>query len=99
MLKDKTLTYVSLFSAAGVGCYGFKQEGFKCVLTNELLERRIAVQRANHKCEFETGYIAGDITTEEVHQRYIRKSKSGKNWAMIRLMLSLPPHRVKACLL
>lgn len=25
------LNYVSLFSCAGVGCYGFKQEGFACI--------------------------------------------------------------------
>ena len=27
MLKDKTLTYISLFSCAGVGCFGFKKAG------------------------------------------------------------------------
>ncbi|HEP6917271.1 TPA: hypothetical protein VDC85_001220 [Streptococcus pyogenes] len=25
---NNTLTYISLFSSARVGCYGFKQEGF-----------------------------------------------------------------------
>jgi len=69
MLKNGDLTYVSLFSSAGVGCYGFKQEGFKCILTNEWLARRLAVQKANHKCELDTGYIAGDITTDEVHRK------------------------------
>lgn len=42
-------TYISLFSSAGVGCYGFKMNGFHCVATNELLPARISVQRANHK--------------------------------------------------
>lgn len=51
MLKDKSLTYISLFSSAGVGCYGFNQEGYHCILTNELIERRLDVQRYNHKCE------------------------------------------------
>ena len=69
MLKSGELTYVSLFSSAGVGCFGFKQEGFKCILTNEYLPRRLAVQRANNKCEYDTGYIAGDITTDEVHRK------------------------------
>lgn len=69
MLKNGDLTYMSLFSSAGVGCYGFLQEGFKCILTNELMERRIEVQRANHKCELESGYISGDITKEEVHKK------------------------------
>lgn len=65
MLKDKTLTYISLFSCAGVGCYGFKQEGFECIATNEIVERRLAVQKYNEKCELESGYIAGDITLTE----------------------------------
>lgn len=50
MLKDKTMTYISLFSSAGVGCYGFHMEGFECVATNELLSRRMDVQRVNKKC-------------------------------------------------
>lgn len=66
MLKDKTLTYVSLFSCAGVGCYGFKQEGFKCIATNELSDRRLDVQRWNAKCDFESGYIPGDIKDDRV---------------------------------
>ncbi len=32
MLFDQTLTYISLFSGAGVGCYGLLGEGFECVL-------------------------------------------------------------------
>jgi len=35
------LTYVSLFSSAGVGCYGFKQENFERITTCELLDKRI----------------------------------------------------------
>ena len=64
MLKDKTLTYVSLFSSAGVGCYGFHMEGYHCIATNELIEKRLQVQRVNNKCQFETGYISGDISTD-----------------------------------
>ena len=62
-------TYISLFSCAGVGCYGFKMNGFECIASNELLEPRIAVQRANHKCKYETGYICGDATAIETHQK------------------------------
>lgn len=32
-------TYISLFSSAGVGCYGFKQENYHCIATVEV--RRI----------------------------------------------------------
>ncbi|MCM1167222.1 MAG: DNA cytosine methyltransferase [Ruminococcus sp.] len=54
-------TYVSLFSGAGVGCYGFKENGFECVATNERLESRMNIQRYNEKCKYPSGYICGDI--------------------------------------
>ena len=50
-------TYISLFSSAGIGCYGFKLEGFDCVATNELITRRLEVQKFNKKCKYESGYI------------------------------------------
>lgn len=43
------LNYISLFSSAGVGCYGFKQEKFNCVAISELIERRLDVQKVNEK--------------------------------------------------
>ena len=69
MLPDKTLTYISLFSSAGVGCYGFKKAGFECIATNELIERRLNIQKFNHKCKYDTGYICGDITTQDVKRK------------------------------
>lgn len=59
---DKIFTYISLFSSAGVGCYGFKMNGFECIATDEIIERRLNIQRFNHKCKYDTGYICGDIT-------------------------------------
>ena len=58
-------TYISLFSGAGVGCYGFKMEDFECIATNELIERRLNVQKANKKCKYQSGYICGDVTSDE----------------------------------
>lgn len=69
MLRDGTPTYVSLFSSAGVGCYGFKQEGYQCVASNELSARRMAVQKANEKCRYDEGYIVGDITEPVVKKK------------------------------
>lgn len=63
-MLDKKLTYISLFSSAGVGCYGFKLEDFLCIATNELIERRLNVQRINKKCILDSGYIVGDITLQ-----------------------------------
>ena len=69
MLKDKSLTYVSLFSCAGVGCHGFKMEGYHCIATNEIVERRMEIQKNNKKCELDTGYILGDISHKDVKER------------------------------
>ncbi|AFH97217.1 adenine/cytosine DNA methyltransferase [Helicobacter pylori Shi417] len=38
MLFNQTLTYISLFSGAGVGRYGLLEEGFECVATNKILD-------------------------------------------------------------
>lgn len=69
MLKDKSLTYVTLFSSAGVGCHGFQMEGYHCIATNEIIDRRMQVQRYNHKCEYDSAYIVGDITSDDIKQR------------------------------
>ena len=62
-------TYISLFSSAGVGCYGFKMAGFECIATCELLIKRLNIQIYNHKCRYESGYICGDITLDETKDR------------------------------
>ena len=67
----KPLTYISLFSSAGVGCYGFKMEGFNCVATNELLPRRLDVQKCNNKCKYDSGYILGDILLDETRNKIL----------------------------
>ena len=50
MKIDNRRTYISLFSSAGIGCYGFKLENFDCVATNELIARRLEIQKYNNKC-------------------------------------------------
>ncbi len=93
MLKDKSLTYVSLFSSAGVGCYGFKMEGYHCIATNEIIERRLAVQRYNNKCEFDSGYIAGDITQAETKEQIYKEidvwKKKGND--RVDVVIATPP--------
>ena len=63
------MNYISLFSSSGVGCYGFKQEGFEGVATSELIERRLNVQRFNKKIKYPEGYILGDITKQSVKNK------------------------------
>ncbi|MEI6228974.1 MAG: DNA cytosine methyltransferase [Candidatus Saccharibacteria bacterium] len=64
--------YVSLFSSAGVGCYGFSLEGFDCIATSELIQRRLDVQKANKVCSLEDGYVVGDFTLDVTKEKVIR---------------------------
>jgi DNA (cytosine-5)-methyltransferase 1 len=62
MLRNKALTYVTLFSSSGIGCYGFKKQGYKCVATNELRPERLDIQKRNKICDMDSGYVLGDIS-------------------------------------
>lgn len=73
MLFNQTLTYISLFSGAGVGCYGILEEGFECVATNEILEKRLNIQRINRKCKFDESYISGDIKKPETKEKILKQ--------------------------
>ena len=92
MIKDKP-TYISLFSSAGVGCYGFKLEGFECIATNELLEKRLNIQKINHKCIFDSGYIAADIkeasTKQMIYAEINRWNKLGND--RVDVVIATPP--------
>lgn len=92
MIKNKP-TYISLFSSAGVGCYGFKQEGFECIATNELLEKRLNIQKLNKKCKFESGYIAADIkedsTKKRIYQEIEKWNKLGND--RVDVVIATPP--------
>ncbi|MBU2633252.1 DNA (cytosine-5-)-methyltransferase [Patescibacteria group bacterium] len=68
-LKKNPLTYISLFSSAGVGCYSFKLEDFECIASVEIIKRRLNIQKHNDKCRYESGYIADDITKKETQQK------------------------------
>lgn len=69
-------TYVSLFSSAGVGDYGFYQAGFKLLASNELLKRRMDVQLANHIADKDSAYILGDITKSDVKKKIVDEVNS-----------------------
>lgn len=73
MLFNQTLTYISLFSGAGVGCYGLLEEGFECVATNEILEKRLNIQRINRKCKLGESYISGDIKKPETKEKILKQ--------------------------
>ena len=91
---NSRLTYVSLFSSAGVGCYGFKQENYNCVATVELIERRLNVQRYNHKCLYDSSYICGDITKQETQERIfneIQMWKRRNRMTELDVVIATPP--------
>lgn len=87
-------TYISLFSSAGVGCYGFKQEGYYCIATVELLERRLKIQRYNNKCIYNSGYICGDMTSQETKDKIFAELnlwKHGFNITDLDVLIATPP--------
>ena len=92
--KEKVYTYISLFSSAGVGCLGFTHAGFKCIATNELITRRLNIQKYNNKCEREEGYIQGDITLKEIKNKIFdeidwwKKNRKIKN---VDVVVATPP--------
>lgn len=96
MLKNSNNlnTYISLFSSAGVGCYGFKQAGFECIATNELIKRRLDIQKFNNKCKYESGYICGDITTDEIKSELMNQVemwKRNEGLKRVDVLIATPP--------
>lgn len=93
-MKEKEITYISLFSGAGVGCYGFKEAGFSCVATAEIIGRRLNVQRYNRKCVYDSGYICGDLTLRAVKDRIfseIDRWKKERGLSHIDVVIATPP--------
>ncbi len=93
-ITNNLRTYISLFSGAAVGCYGFKMEGFECIATNEIVNRRLNIQKYNNKCLYESGYIAGDIVNVQT-KRKIRKEltfwKKKYNVKDLDVLIATPP--------
>ncbi len=90
---NNNLTYISLFSSAGVGCYGFKKAGFKCIATNELIERRMNIQKINKKCDLESGYVTGDIKKEDTKNKIFEEIKKWEKQGNDRVdvLIATPP--------
>jgi DNA (cytosine-5)-methyltransferase 1 len=92
--KNRKLNYISLFSSAGVGCFGFKQNDFECIATNEIIERRLEVQKYNNKCKYKSGYISGDITNKETQDKIFNEIAFWKTKEKIKdvdVLIATPP--------
>ena len=90
----KLLTYISLFSSAGVGCHGFKLNGFECIATNELLTKRLKIQVYNNKCKYKSGYIDGDISNITVKKKLFSELKFWQDKHKIKepdVIIATPP--------
>ncbi len=92
--QNSKITYISLFSGAGIGCYGFSMEGFDCVATVEIIERRLKIQKYNNKCLYESGYVVDDITKEKTKEKIFTEIdfwKHKHNLRDIDIILATPP--------
>ena len=91
--RKDTFSYVSLFSGAGVGCYGLSMAGFRCVATVEKNEKRLAIQKANKKCELPSGYICDDLNDWEAKQKVLNEVKKWNDSGMkgLDVLLATPP--------
>ncbi len=92
---NRKLTYISLFSSAGVGCYGFKMADYECIATNELIERRLNIQKNNKKCINDSGYILGDITKQETKNKIMDEillwQRKKKQKDIVDVIIATPP--------
>lgn len=93
MLPNKDLTYISLFSSAGVGCYGFKEASFRCIATNEIIERRLKIQQYNAKCIYDESYILGDIRNQITKDKIFKQIELYKKLGNDRVdvLVATPP--------
>jgi len=93
-MKPRPITYISLFSGAGIGCYGLKQQGLECVATVEIIPRRLMFQRFNGKCAHATGYIGDDITEEATRLKIaaeLQRWDIGTGGNQLDVLIATPP--------
>ena len=90
----KKLGYVSLFSSAGIGCYGFKQHDFECVATTEIIARRLNIQKINQVATNDKAYINGDMNLKETKDQVVQlvsEWKNENNKDCIDVLIATPP--------
>lgn len=88
---NNKLKYISLFSSAGIGCFGFKKAGFDCIATCEYLEKRLKIQKYNNKCKFDSGYILGDLTQENVQNKIFIEIEKWDSKNNVDVVVATPP--------
>ena len=74
------MTYISLFSSAGIGCYGFKEAGFEIeFITYDMTEKSLPdnIITEHEKMFMDEGMIAEEGTPEEIFESGICKKIFG----------------------
>ncbi len=89
-MSDK-LKYISLFSSAGIGCFGFKKANFECIATCEYLEKRLRIQKFNKKCKLDSGYILGDLTHENIQNKIFCEIDKWNSKNNVDVVIATPP--------
>jgi DNA (cytosine-5)-methyltransferase 1 len=87
-------TYATLFSGAGIGCYGFNMENYRCVGTAELLEKRIKFQKINKVGISSSAYVCGDLSDTKIfNQLKVAISENLKilNKKRLDVLIATPP--------
>nr|WP_241888818.1 DNA cytosine methyltransferase [Helicobacter pylori] len=77
-----------------MGRYGLLEEGFEYVATNEILEKRLNIQRINRKCKLDESYISGNIKKPETKEKILKQigfysKKFGND--RVDLVIATPP--------
>ena len=86
-MKEKYLNYVSLFSGGGIGTINLKKLGFTCICTNEVIEKRLEIQKYNNICENSNAYVCGDIRDNKIKKQIHGLLNKNK----IDLLIATPP--------
>jgi DNA (cytosine-5)-methyltransferase 1 len=90
----KKNNYLSLFSSAGVGCFGFKKNNFDCIATVEIIYKRLQIQKFNKICDNDEGYINDDISKIETKNKIfnvVSKYKKINNISEVDVVIATPP--------
>ena len=90
----KKNNYLSLYSSAGIGCFGFKKNNFDCIATVEIISKRLQIQKFNKICDDDEGYINDDISKIETKNKIfniVTKYKKINNISEVDVVIATPP--------
>lgn len=92
MPNAPTPSYISLFSSGGIADFAFKNAGFHCIASAELISRRLEVQRVNGIAAPED-LICGDLQVPSVYRAVLDRAKHWQERMLepVTCILATPP--------